>query len=261
MTTTLIIVAGSIAFTAVIAIVVLKQAGILGPRRKVLANGVPGSAQVVSVAPTGTVINEVNYVCRFQLRVQLPGNPPYDVEVRDTVPITAMGAIVPGTVLAVRVDPADLTKVFIDWRGGQMPATAGLNPMSPPSTSAIAGALHDPSMAASVTTGSAADLLRTGQPAQGYLRSFSDTGQTPRMLGRTVAPESMDDPLFVLEVELRFGPEASPVIGTVIHRVPRAIAPSLRVGMPLQCAVDPGNPTRNFAVRWDTAGSYATSAV
>lgn len=257
----MLIVVGSLVFTAVIAVVVLRQAGVFGPRKRVLATGTPGSALVLGVAPTGTVINEINYVCRFQLRVQLPGATPYDVEIKDTVPITAMGVVVPGAVLAVRVDQTDPTKVFIDFSGGvTMPGSGATGAAMPlPSTSEIATALHDPSVAASVTSGSAADLLRTGQPAQGYLRSFSDTGQTPRMLGRPVAT-ALDDPLYVLEVELRFGPGASPVIGTVIHRVPRAIAPTLRVGMPLRCAVDPGNPTRNFAVQWDSTGSYTTSA-
>src|SRR6185312_15705019 len=115
--TVLIITIGSLAFTAILVVVILKQAGVLGPRRKVLSTGTPGSALVVGVQPTGTVINEMNYVCRFQLRVQLPGAAPYDVQAKDTVPITAMGAILPGTVLAVRVDPTDPTKVFIDWNG------------------------------------------------------------------------------------------------------------------------------------------------
>jgi hypothetical protein len=260
MSTTIIIVIASIAFSAIIAFVVLKQAGVLGPRKKVLATGTPGTAQVLGVTPTGTVINEINYVCRFALRVQLPGTAPYDVEIKDTVPITAMGAIVPGSVLSVRVDPSDRTKVFIDFAAGVQaaPGMAGMagpgTSAVPPSTADLATALHDPSVMATTTNGSAADLLRTGQPAQGYLRSFADTGQTPRMLGRQVAPEALDDPLFVLEVELRFGPGATPILGTVIHRVPRAIAPTLFVGMPLVCAVDPGNPTRNFAIDFTATG-------
>jgi len=52
----------------------------------------------------------------------------------------------------------------------------------------------------------------------------------------------------------------APVEGTVIHRVPRAVAPTLRLGMPLTCAVDPGNPTRSFAVNWAAASAPAASA-
>jgi hypothetical protein len=63
----------------------------------------------------------------------------------------------------------------------------------------------------------------------------------------------MDDPLYVLTVDLQFSPGTPPIEGTVVHRVPRAIVPTLRIGMPLTCAVDPGNPTRRFAINWDVA--------
>jgi hypothetical protein len=248
---TLAIIAGSIVLTAVIIVVVLRQVGVMGPRKKVLATGVGGRALIVGVAPTGTVINEINYVVKFQLRVEVPNRAPYDVETKETVPITSMGAIVPGTVVAVKVDPNDPTAVFIDWAQGIQPA-AGAAAMPQPSVADVAAALHDPAAMSTVPKGSAAELLRTGQPAQGFLKSFSDTGQTPRTAGATTtAPQFMDDPLYVLTVELHFGAGMEPIEGTVIHRVPRALAPTLRIGMQLKCAVDPGNPTREFAIDWD----------
>jgi len=261
-----IIVIGSVLVSIVVAVVALRAAGIGGPRKKVLATGKPGQATIVGLAPTGTVINEINYVVRFQLRVQLPGQAPYDVETKETVPITSMAMLVPGTVVGVRVDQVKPELVFIDWKQGVTPAGmgAGFGGGAPggvaaatgaiPSTAAVAQALHDPSTLASVPQGSAADLLRTGQPAQGFLKSFSDTGQTLRSAGRTMPVENLDDPLFVLTVELHFAAGMAPVEGTVIHRVPRAVAPTLRLGMPLTCAVDPGNPTRSFAVNWAAAG-------
>jgi hypothetical protein len=249
----MLIVAASIVFSVGIAAVVLKQAGVFGPRKRVLASGQAGQATIMGVAPTGTVINEMNYVCKFQLRVTVPGRNTYDVDTKESVPITAMGAIVPGTVVGVRVDPKDQTKVFIDWSAGVVPAGAAAASQAPPSTSDIANALHNASTAASVPQGSAADLLRTGQPATGVLKSFADTGNTPRSLGHAVAPESMDDPLYVLTVDLQFAPGTVPIEGTVVHRVPRAVVPTLRIGMPLSCAVDPGNPTRRFAITWNVA--------
>jgi len=264
-----IIVIGSVLVSIVIAVVALRAAGIGGPRKKVLATGKPGQATIVGLAPTGTVINEINYVVRFQLRVQLPGQSPYDVETKETVPITSMAMLVPGTVVAVRVDQVKPELVFIDWQQGVTPAGAGAGAAGAgaaaamgaiPSTAAVAQALHDPSTLASVPQGSAADLLRTGQPAQGFLKSFSDTGQTLRSAGRTTPVENLDDPLFVLTVELHFAAGMAPIEGTVIHRVPRAVAPTLRLGMPLTCAVDPGNPTRSFAVNWAAASAPAASA-
>jgi hypothetical protein len=258
----MIIVAVSIVVPVVIAIVVLKNAGVMGPRKKILASGVAGRATIMGVSPTGTVINEINYVCKFQLRVTIPGKDTYDVETKETVAITSMGALVPGTQVAVKVDPSDPTKVFVDWNAGIVPAgaAAAAAAQTPPSTGDIANALHDPAAAAGVQRGSAAELLRTGQPATGVLKSFADTGNTPRSLGHANVPaESMDDPLYVLTVDLQFGAGVAPIEGTVVHRVPRAIAPSLRIGMPLKCAVDPSNPTRRFAIDWTAAPTSAPS--
>jgi hypothetical protein len=264
MGTTLLIVAASIVFSVGIAAVVLKQAGVFGPRKKVLASGVAGQATIMGVSPTGTVINEINYVCKFKLRVSVPGRDTYDVETKETVAITSMGALVPGTQVSVKVDQADPTRVFIDWSAGIVPAgAAAAAAQTPASTGDLANVLHDRTAAASIPQGSAADLLRTGQPATGVLKSFADTGNTPRSLGHAVAPESMDDPLYVMTVDLQFAPGTPPIEGTVVHRVPRAIAPSLRIGMPLNCAVDPGNPTRRFAINWDVSATpqaqYPTS--
>ncbi len=259
-----IIVGASVLVSIVIAVFAMRAAGIGGPRKKVLAGGKPGRATILGLTPTGTIINEINYVVRLQLRVQMPGQPTYDVETKETVPITAMAMLVPGTVVAVRVDQVKPELVFIDWQQGVTPAgvaAAGAAATGAlPSTAAVAQALHDPSTMASVPQGSAADLLRTGQPAQGYLKSFSDTGQTLRMAGRTAPADVLDDPLFVLTVELHFAAGMAPVEGTVIHRVPRAVAPTLRLGMPLTCAVDPGNPTRSFAVNWAVAPAPAAPA-
>lgn len=239
------IIAGSLVVSAIIAVVVLRAAGVFGPRKKVLSNGIAGTATILGVTPTGTVINEINFVVRLQLRVSVPGQPGFDVETKETVPITAMGMLVVGSTVSVRVDPADRTKTFIDFRAGVRPATT-----APPSASQVAAAVADPSVAASVPSGSVADLLAHGQRASGVLKSFANTGQTPRKLGRPAQPGAEDDPIFVLTVDMTMAPGTAPIEGMVMHRVPQSVVPSLRIGMTLACAVDPGNPTRSFAVDW-----------
>ena len=140
---TLLIVAASIVFSIGVLVVVLKQAGVMGPRKKVLASGVAGQATIMGVSPTGTVINEINYVCKFQLRVSVPGRDTYDVETKETVAITSMGALVPGTQVSVKVDQQDPTRVFIDWSAGIVPAGAAAASQTLPSTGDLANALHD----------------------------------------------------------------------------------------------------------------------
>src|SRR4051812_28320992 len=117
-----IIIIASILVPLVIVGFVLKSSGVVGSgRKKILANGIAGQALIMGSSPTGTVINEINYVVKFQLRVDIPGRAPYDVEAKDTIPITSMGAVTPGTTVAVKVDPTDPSKVAIDWSQGVQP--------------------------------------------------------------------------------------------------------------------------------------------
>ena len=110
----------SLLFTAVITIgvivVVLRVVkGSMGDTTT-LQNGVPASALVMSLAPTGTVINNMYYVCNIGLRVQGPAQAPYDVIIKQSVPITAMARVNPGATIGVKVDPIDQSKVVIDWQ-------------------------------------------------------------------------------------------------------------------------------------------------
>jgi hypothetical protein len=101
---------------------------------------------------------------------------------------------------------------------------------------------------------SAAELLATGQRVPAALKSFSPTGTTPRSLGRTPSrPELIDAPHYMLEVELHF-PNLAPMTAQAIQPVPQAIVPSLRIGLPLTCAVDPADPSRKFVVDWNAPG-------
>jgi hypothetical protein len=105
---------------AVIVFVFRMVSGSMGDKAT-LQNGVPASAVVMSLAPTGTVINDLYYVCNIGLRVQLPAQAAYDVMIKQSVPITAMARVNPGSNIGVKVDPTDQTKVVIDW---QLPVDA-----------------------------------------------------------------------------------------------------------------------------------------
>jgi len=106
----------SLVVTVGIIIVVLRVvSGSMGDK-ETLQNGVPGTATVMSLAPTGTVINDMYYVCNIGLRVQLPAQAPYDVMIKQSVPVTAMARVNPGSNIGVKVDAADQTKVVIDWQ-------------------------------------------------------------------------------------------------------------------------------------------------
>lgn len=79
-----------------------------------LANGEPGTATIVSAAQTGAQIN-FNPVVHFELLVTRAGAPPYPATAEVIVPQIYLARAQPGAVVAVKIDPADASKVAVDW--------------------------------------------------------------------------------------------------------------------------------------------------
>lgn len=92
---------------------------------KVLKSGLEGQATIVALTETGMGIgsgiptdHSYTPICQVQLRVLVPGHPPYDATVREIVPLVRRLQLQPGMSVAVRVDPKQLSKVVIDWGKG-----------------------------------------------------------------------------------------------------------------------------------------------
>lgn len=258
-TETIVILVVTFVFVIVVTIVARKFVGNAMGDKKVLATGTPGQAVVMNVSPTGMVVNDFYHQCNIGLRVTLPGKAPYDVVIKQLVAITSMAALTPGTTVGVKVDPADQTKAVIDWNVGVVPPGMAVPAtMADPSAGDLAAAVAVASSqggaagleAAGVEVGSAAALLRTGQRVLGVVTEFADTGNTARSLGVTPSrPEFIDDPMYIVTLQLHI-PNLAPVEGKVMHRVPRAQVPNLVLGLQLNCAVNPANPTRDVAIDW-----------
>ena len=86
-------------------------------RRRLLQEGLPGQATILSLSGGNMVVNNINYLITFRLRVTVPGRPPYDVDHRQLVPIFALASLPVGATVAVMVDPRDQTKLTIDLAG------------------------------------------------------------------------------------------------------------------------------------------------
>jgi hypothetical protein len=256
---TLIIIIASSIFSIVIIVVVFKYASNMMGDSKVLDAGIPGQAVVMSLEPTGTVINDMYYVCNIGLRVQLPAQAPFDVLIKQSVPIYSMGRVDPGKTVAVKVDPVDRTKAVIDWdvivTGPG--AVGGAEAVMDPSAGVIAGAVAAAGAGGAaglaqsgITVSSTVDLLRSGQRVLGVLTEYADTGSTPRSLGLEPSrPEFVDDPMYAVTLQLHIA-NTTPIEAKVVQRVPRAQVANLAMGMQLNVAVDPSNPTRNVAIDW-----------
>lgn len=86
-------------------------------RKRLLREGIPGQATILSLDGGNLVVNNINYMITFQLRVAVPGKAPYDVSHRQLVPIFALASLPVGSVVPVMVDPRDPSKLTIDLAG------------------------------------------------------------------------------------------------------------------------------------------------
>ena len=100
--------------------------------------GLPGTAQILEATQTGVYINE-NPQVKLSLNVQAQGIPPYQTEIKATVPLIALGVLGSGRPLTVYVNPDDHEDILIDWSnqavlgGGGMPGapvSAGSGPFT-----------------------------------------------------------------------------------------------------------------------------------
>ncbi len=91
-----------------------------GDDSELMATGVLGRGEILDVRITGSSVQvggaPPQQVCVFQVQVYLDDTPSFPAEVRKRVPVYALANIVPGqTVVAVRVDPNDHSRVGIDF--------------------------------------------------------------------------------------------------------------------------------------------------
>jgi hypothetical protein len=79
-----------------------------------MTDGVPGTAQVVTVSPTTGMVN-FNPTMRVELLVSQQGGPPRPVTKELVVPVIYTSRLFPGAQLAVMVSPTDPDAVAIMW--------------------------------------------------------------------------------------------------------------------------------------------------
>ena len=84
--------------------------------KKTLTNGIPARARVTSVDEAPVVINR-NPVMSIGLRVTERNKDPFEVTVRQLVPVKHAASVVSGAELDVRIDVGDRRKVVIDFSG------------------------------------------------------------------------------------------------------------------------------------------------
>jgi hypothetical protein len=81
---------------------------------QLMATGLPGKATLTQYRDTGMTIND-NPQVEMDLTVTIEGREPVQVSHSEMVPRLMISRLAPGATYAVKVDPADTTKLVIDW--------------------------------------------------------------------------------------------------------------------------------------------------
>lgn len=112
---TTVMIVGSIAFTIVVSLVVIRMI-MKGPatRKKLATRGVDATAQLMAVETTGTRVNHQPMI-RLKMMVSVPNKAPYAALHHEIVPAHMLGSIAPGSQVRVKVDPNDPTLMAVIW--------------------------------------------------------------------------------------------------------------------------------------------------
>jgi hypothetical protein len=209
---------------------------------RIRSQGVAGNATILGMRQTGVTLNEQPQIeLRLQVSTQMHG--PYEVTVKEYVPLMLLGALSSGRPLPVKVDPANPQRVIIEWEsaGGFAAPAAGMAPGMTAAPMAPAGQAGY----AAAAQGDPADvkkrLLETGVPGTAKVISSAPTGQTD--------PEGR--PLYSMMLEIHVDGRP-PMQGPAVVGVPPERAEQLEAGDRVPIKADPSNPAM-MAVDWDNA--------
>lgn len=199
--------------------------------------GVPGEATILGIRETGISFRSgLEVLVGFQLEVRVAGQQPYNVSLEQGVPRIVLGGVLPGSVVSVRVDPADPQQVAIDFSAAPRAAT-----------SAVPTAPGMPPVGAVKT---ASQLLASGIRGQATVVSAQDMGMTVAQTGKQPErPEWLDDRIFLFTLEVHLDGQA-PYTAQVGQRVPDAWLNRIQPGTVLGVAVDPATPAISVAIDW-----------
>jgi hypothetical protein len=84
----------------------------LGQDRRILENGIPARAKILSVRQTGLMLNNQPQV-EFQLEVHPPSGMPYQARAKAVIGLVSIPRFQPGVELPVKIHPMDLTKIAL----------------------------------------------------------------------------------------------------------------------------------------------------
>lgn len=212
---------------------------LVGVRPSFIESGERGRALITGIGDTGVTINN-DPVAEFDLDVTI-GERKFTTNLKQRTPRVIIGAVMPGSVVSVVADPAELDQVAIDWT--QAP-TQG--PAIGVGLEGVSAKVGEPVTSVS----SAAETLRTGRPGTAEVKSAKDAGDISDI--GVVADDDAhpDDRIYIFELEVKL-PGRSPYPVRIGHRVPERLFGHVGPGMILPVGVD-RDDDQDVAIDWST---------
>jgi hypothetical protein len=205
--------------------------------QRLRTSGVPGQATIQGMRQTGVYLNEQPQI-ELNLQVQTQMHGPYQVTVREYVPLMLLGTLSSGRPLPVKVDPADPQKLVIEWEsamsGGMGGMTGGMPVTPPPSADTT---MYDPQ----ARQAEKERLLATGVAGRATVNSARATGDT----------DSEGRPVYELMLTIEI-PGQQPIQGPARTGVPPDRVSQLEAGDTVAIKSDPANPTA-MTIDWESS--------
>lgn len=84
-------------------------------KKRILATGIPGTAKIISSAPTGQMDDRGRPIHSMMLQIQVQGQQPVQGPAMAGVPPERAEQLEPGDEVPIKADPANPTSIAIDW--------------------------------------------------------------------------------------------------------------------------------------------------
>jgi hypothetical protein len=209
---------------------------------RIKVQGVAGTATILGMRQTGMQLNEQPQIeLRLQVTTQMHG--PYEVTLKEWVPLMLLGTLSSGRPLPVKVDPANPQHVIIEWEnaGAMGTPVAGIPAAMPMPTVAGPGQAGFAAAGAMDPADMKKHLLATGVSGSAKVISSVPTGQT----------DAEGRPMYSMMLEIKV--KGHPLMqGPAVVGIPPERAEMLEVGDTVPIKADANNPSM-MAVDWENA--------
>ncbi|HEX6548883.1 MAG TPA: hypothetical protein VF134_09095 [Candidatus Dormibacteraeota bacterium] len=194
-------------------------------RERILQTGISGVATLLSADQTGVYVNGMPQV-RMRLRIDLPGQPEYEVQRSEVLGFLEIGHLQAGARYVVKADPADPRQIVVDWNspaGMEQPMAAAQAPVF--DASAPAAGMNSVNAQLAM-----AHLQQSGVDGTGTVMSFEDLG---------AAPSGNHQVKYDMLIAV---PGQAPYTIHKESELPAVAIPMMQVGKTFSVKVDPANP-------------------